>query len=92
MAFFAENGRKGLKHPFFGSKSGGTFFLGGVKKHELGVGNYPESGRIFFSFRFSTEPPREISRALGTLAIPFKTSRILSLYCGHICLKAWKKP
>ena len=39
--FFAENGREGLKDPFLVQKIGGTFFLGGVKKHELGVGNYP---------------------------------------------------
>ena len=38
--FFAENGQEGLKDPFLVQKVGGTFFLGGVKKHELGVGNY----------------------------------------------------
>ena len=31
---------EGLKDPFLVQKVGGTFFLGGVKKHELGVGNY----------------------------------------------------
>ena len=38
--FFAEKGLEGLKHPFWVKKMGGTFFLGGVKKHELGVRNY----------------------------------------------------
>ena len=37
LAFFAENGREGT---FLVQKIGGTFFLGGVKKHELDVGNY----------------------------------------------------
>ena len=26
LAFFAENGREGFKHPFLGQRSGGTFF------------------------------------------------------------------
>ena len=38
--FFAEKGRERLKHPFWVQKRGGTFFLGGVKKHELDVRNY----------------------------------------------------
>ena len=40
-SFLAENGWEGLKDPFLVQKIGGTFFLGGVKKNELGVGNYP---------------------------------------------------
>ena len=40
LAFVAEKGQKGLKRLFLVQKSGGTIFLGGVKKHELGVRNY----------------------------------------------------
>ena len=44
--FFTEKGREGLKHPFLVQKRGGKFFSGGVGKHELGVGNYRQSGRM----------------------------------------------
>ena len=37
------------KNPFLVQKSGGKFFPGGVRKHELGVGNYRQSGRKRFS-------------------------------------------
>ena len=46
LAFFCW---KGLKHPFLVQKRGGKFFPGGVRKHELGVGNYRQSGRNFLS-------------------------------------------
>ena len=41
LAFFSEKGREGLKHLFLVQNGGGKFFLGGVKKHDFGVGNYP---------------------------------------------------
>ena len=34
-----------FKHPFLVQKRGGKFFSGRVGKHELGVGNYRQSGR-----------------------------------------------
>ena len=37
---FSEKVREGLKQPFLVQKSGGKFFQGGVRKHELGVENY----------------------------------------------------
>ena len=40
-----------FKHPFLVQKRGGKFFSGRVGKHELGVGNYRQSGRnIIFIF------------------------------------------
>ena len=41
FAFFSEKGREGLKHLFLVQNGGGKFFLGGVKKLDFGVGNYP---------------------------------------------------
>ena len=41
LAFFSEKGREGLKHLFLVQNGGGKFFLGGVKKLDFGVGNYP---------------------------------------------------
>ena len=38
-----------MKHPFLVQKRGGKFFSGRVGKHELGVGNYRQSGRKQFS-------------------------------------------
>ena len=36
-----------FKHPFLVQKRGGKFFSGRVGKHELGVGNYRQSGRKY---------------------------------------------
>ena len=41
FGLFSEKGREGLKHLFLVKNGGGKFFLGGVKKHDFGVGNYP---------------------------------------------------
>ena len=45
LAFFDLFWLKRLKTPISSSKRGGKFFPGGVRKHELGVGNYRQSGR-----------------------------------------------
>ena len=74
LAFFAEKGREGLKHPFLVQKSGGKFFPGGVKKHELGVGNYRQRGRkaiFFFIFNFPLAPEPFLEIFFGTVTISF---------------------
>ncbi len=38
--FLLKMGGRGWKTHFWLKKIGGTLFLGGVKKHELGVRNY----------------------------------------------------
>ena len=42
---------KRVKTPISGQKRGGKFFPGGVRKHELGVGNYRQNGRKIFFFK-----------------------------------------
>ena len=45
LAFLLKMSGRGCKTHFWFKKLVGHFFLGGVKKHELGVGNYRINGR-----------------------------------------------